>query len=143
MISESSLRERFERIWPYLCSKNVIIRIENIAIQCVSEQNTKRDSLQHLFKQKKILSNDLSCSKISFISFFHLEFSSYFFQASNAYPCRNLVNFIFFKFHNFSTFWFNIFYLRTIWISFWLPFCTLDGLRFWKYFECFCKKFFK
>lgn len=83
---ESSLRERFERIWPYLCSKNVIIRIENIAIQCVSEQNTKRDSLQHLFKQKKILSNDLSCSKISFISFFHLEFSSYFFQASNAYP---------------------------------------------------------
>lgn len=89
-------------MWPHLCSKNVVIRIEDIVVQCVSEQNTKRDSLEQLFMQKKFLSNHLSNCQTSIISFFHLEFSTYFFPASNAYPCKFFVYFCFFLENKFT-----------------------------------------
>ncbi|KAI1725770.1 UHRF1-binding protein 1-like [Ditylenchus destructor] len=79
---ESSVTERFSRLWPQLNSQNAVIRIKDIVVQCVSEQSTKKEALLDMFCQDKEAKQSIPSN----VSFFHLEFTSYFFPASDAYP---------------------------------------------------------
>lgn len=84
------------RLWSQLNSQNVVIRIEDIVVQCVSEQTTKKEALMNMFVQDK----KAKVSMPSSMAFFHMEISSFYFPATNAYPC-NL--FLFYNFMMFST----------------------------------------
>uniref|UniRef100_A0A915EER1 Uncharacterized protein n=1 Tax=Ditylenchus dipsaci TaxID=166011 RepID=A0A915EER1_9BILA len=78
---ELGRRDRFLRLWPQLNSQNVVIRVEDVVIQCVSEQTTKKESLLNMFVQDKQAKNSLPQN----VSFFHMEFTTYFFPASSEY----------------------------------------------------------
>ncbi|KAL3079011.1 hypothetical protein niasHS_014793 [Heterodera schachtii] len=77
----SSKRERFSRIWPQLVSQNVIIRLDNIILQQVTDQSTKKDALREMFSMDRKAKDRMPPS----MSFFHLELSSYAFPASNSF----------------------------------------------------------
>lgn len=63
------------RQWPHLRSQNVVIRVEDITVQCVSEQTTKRESLQNMFQRRRQANTQLPSS----MCFVQLEFTSYHF----------------------------------------------------------------
>lgn len=48
-ISDDAGRTRLIRCWPQLISFIVVIRIYDLVIQCVSDLNSKRESLQNVF----------------------------------------------------------------------------------------------
>lgn len=69
-------------------SQNVIIRIEDIIVQCVSEQTTKKEALMDMFIQDKKAKGSIPSS----MAFFHIEVTSYYYTATNAYPSFLLFN---------------------------------------------------
>lgn len=79
---DQNMRERFQRIWPQLVSQNVVVRIENLTLQSVSERTTKKDALRSMFTMNKKSKDQLPQS----LSFIHLEVTSYNFPATDAYP---------------------------------------------------------
>uniref|UniRef100_A0A183BVR1 Chorein_N domain-containing protein n=1 Tax=Globodera pallida TaxID=36090 RepID=A0A183BVR1_GLOPA len=78
---DANKRERFARVWPQLVSQNVVIRLDNIVLQQVTDQKTKKDALRDMFSMDKKSKDRMPHS----MSFLHLELSSYAFPASNAF----------------------------------------------------------
>uniref|UniRef100_A0A915NSD9 Chorein N-terminal domain-containing protein n=1 Tax=Meloidogyne floridensis TaxID=298350 RepID=A0A915NSD9_9BILA len=66
---DSNTRLRFERIWPQLVSANVVIRIEDLIIQAISERNTKKEDIAYLIEVNQSLKNRMPQP----LSFAHLE----------------------------------------------------------------------
>uniref|UniRef100_A0A1I8AWE9 Chorein_N domain-containing protein n=1 Tax=Meloidogyne hapla TaxID=6305 RepID=A0A1I8AWE9_MELHA len=79
---DSNTRLRFERIWPQLISANVVIRVEDLIIQAISERNTKKDDIRYLIAVNKSLKDRMPQP----LSFAHLEITSYSFPATDSYP---------------------------------------------------------
>nr|CAD2151460.1 unnamed protein product [Meloidogyne enterolobii] len=79
---DSNTRLRFERIWPQLVSANVVIRIEDLIIQAISERNTKKEDIAYLIEVNQSLKNRMPQP----LSFAHLEITSYNFPATDSYP---------------------------------------------------------
>ncbi|CAK5096286.1 unnamed protein product [Meloidogyne enterolobii] len=79
---DSNTRLRFERIWPQLVSANVVIRIEDLIIQAISERSTKKDDISYLIEVNQSLKNRMPQP----LSFAHLEITSYNFPATDSYP---------------------------------------------------------
>uniref|UniRef100_A0A915N6Q1 Chorein N-terminal domain-containing protein n=1 Tax=Meloidogyne javanica TaxID=6303 RepID=A0A915N6Q1_MELJA len=79
---DSNTRLRFERIWPQLVSANVVIRIEDLIIQAISERNTKKEDIAYLIEVNTSLKNRMPQP----LSFAHLEITSYNFPATDSYP---------------------------------------------------------
>ncbi|KAE9415355.1 hypothetical protein Angca_006832 [Angiostrongylus cantonensis] len=79
--SDEAVRTRLWNCWPELLSFNVLVRIYDLVVQCVSDLNSKRDSLQNLFasdRHLKSLPND------QFI--LHFEFTNFMFPLSSTLP---------------------------------------------------------
>ncbi|VDM53981.1 unnamed protein product [Angiostrongylus costaricensis] len=79
--SDEAVRTRLWSCWPELLSFNVLVRIYDLVVQCVSDLNSKRDSLQNLFasdRHLKSLPND------QFI--LHFEFTNFMFPMSSTLP---------------------------------------------------------
>ncbi|CAJ0609562.1 unnamed protein product [Cylicocyclus nassatus] len=71
-------RTRLVQCWPQLMSFNVVLRIHDLTIQCVSDANSKRESLQNMFASERHLR---SLPNDQYI--FHLEFSLFTHPMSN------------------------------------------------------------
>ncbi|KHJ85512.1 hypothetical protein OESDEN_14760, partial [Oesophagostomum dentatum] len=67
-------RTRLVQCWPHMISFNVVIRIHDLTIQCVSDANSKRDSLQNMFTSERhlrSLPNDQYIVHFEFANFIH------------------------------------------------------------------------
>lgn len=67
-------RTRLIRCWPQLISFIVVIRIYDLVIQCVSDLNSKRESLQNVFasdRQLRSIPNDQYIFHFEFANFMH------------------------------------------------------------------------
>uniref|UniRef100_A0AC34RQ42 Chorein N-terminal domain-containing protein n=1 Tax=Panagrolaimus sp. JU765 TaxID=591449 RepID=A0AC34RQ42_9BILA len=75
---DPNARDRLNRLWSTLTSQTLVIRIDDVIIECVSEQSTKRDDLQDVYTSKTSAKFAMPQNTPSF----HFEFSSYFFPGS-------------------------------------------------------------
>ncbi|KAE9553819.1 hypothetical protein FO519_002989 [Halicephalobus sp. NKZ332] len=83
---DPSARERLTRLWSTLTSQTLVIRMDDVTVECVSEQSTKRDDLQDVYTSK-------TSAKFSMphnVPAFHVEFSNFFFPGSKTEPPPNL-----------------------------------------------------
>ncbi|VDD93793.1 unnamed protein product [Enterobius vermicularis] len=73
--SELNAQHRLKRIWPQLQSKNCVIRIHDVVVQCVTDMNSKREGLFNLFmsdrKSKASLPSDQPLVHLELASFYH------------------------------------------------------------------------
>uniref|UniRef100_A0A7E4VL87 Chorein N-terminal domain-containing protein n=1 Tax=Panagrellus redivivus TaxID=6233 RepID=A0A7E4VL87_PANRE len=75
---DPTARERLNRLWSTLTSQSLVIRIEDVVVECVSEQTTKREDLQDLYTSK----TSTRFSIPTHVPAIHFEFSNYFFPGS-------------------------------------------------------------
>ncbi|CAJ0583669.1 unnamed protein product, partial [Mesorhabditis spiculigera] len=72
---EETGKMRLGRSWPDLMSFNVVFRVYDINIQCVSDRKTKKDELQNMFTcdrhAKKSLPNDQYILFVEFANYYH------------------------------------------------------------------------
>ncbi|CAJ0583892.1 unnamed protein product, partial [Mesorhabditis spiculigera] len=72
---EETGKMRLRRSWPDLMSFNVVFRVYDINIQCVSDRKTKKDELQNMFTcdrhAKKSLPNDQYILFVEFANYYH------------------------------------------------------------------------
>uniref|UniRef100_A0A914YYG8 Chorein N-terminal domain-containing protein n=1 Tax=Panagrolaimus superbus TaxID=310955 RepID=A0A914YYG8_9BILA len=75
---DPNARERLSRLWSTLTSETLVVRIDDIVVECVSEQTTKRDDLQDAYSSK--INSKLPLPQS--LPAFHFEFSNYLFPGS-------------------------------------------------------------
>ncbi|CAJ0955343.1 unnamed protein product, partial [Mesorhabditis belari] len=72
---DETTRMRVQRSWPDLMSFNVVVRVYDMVIQCVSDMRTKKEELQNMFtsdrNSKKSLPSDQYILHAEFANFFH------------------------------------------------------------------------
>ncbi|ETN69556.1 hypothetical protein NECAME_15230 [Necator americanus] len=87
--TDEALQTRLMRCWPQLLSFNVVLRIHDLIIQCVSDASSKRDSLQNMFtsdRHSRSLPND------QYIV--HFEFANFVHPMSNSLPVPSPASFL-------------------------------------------------
>ncbi|EFO98171.1 hypothetical protein CRE_15383 [Caenorhabditis remanei] len=83
-IEDPTTKTRLERCWPQLIGFFVVLRVHDLAIQCVSDMNTKKDALTNLFESERHLHSLPSDQQIV-----HVEFGTFYHPASDQLPVPN------------------------------------------------------
>uniref|UniRef100_A0A8R1YDF4 Chorein_N domain-containing protein n=1 Tax=Pristionchus pacificus TaxID=54126 RepID=A0A8R1YDF4_PRIPA len=79
---DETTRVRLTRIWPQLMSFNVVFRVLDMSVQCVSDMQTKRDSLFNLFESDSEAKRKFPGEQFVL----HAEFANFFHPMSDSLP---------------------------------------------------------
>ncbi|GMT36260.1 hypothetical protein PFISCL1PPCAC_27557, partial [Pristionchus fissidentatus] len=80
--TDETTRVRLTRVWPQLMSFNVVFRVLDMSIQCVSDMQTKRDSLFNLFESDSEAKRKFPGEQFVL----HAEFANFFHPMSDSLP---------------------------------------------------------
>ncbi|GMR61021.1 hypothetical protein PMAYCL1PPCAC_31216, partial [Pristionchus mayeri] len=80
--ADETTRVRLTRVWPQLMSFNVVFRVLDMSVQCVSDLQTKRDSLFNLFESDSEAKRKFPGERFVL----HAEFANFFHPMSDSLP---------------------------------------------------------
>lgn len=78
---DPSAHPEIVEMWPKLMSQNYVIRIHDIIVQCVTDMNSKKETLFNLF-----MSNRKPNTSEGDGSLFHLELASFYHPTCKSFP---------------------------------------------------------
>uniref|UniRef100_A0A0R3RQW5 Chorein_N domain-containing protein n=1 Tax=Elaeophora elaphi TaxID=1147741 RepID=A0A0R3RQW5_9BILA len=79
---DASAQSQIVDMWPKLMSQNCVIRMHDIIVQCVTDMNTKKETLFNLFMSDRKSNTDVGGDS----PLFHLEFTSFYHPAAENFP---------------------------------------------------------